>query len=383
MAEKSSSRHDVLNSLAAGEKVTISACAGSMETDAERAINASHGGLVWLADGQRGPCIDFSANIWPYPLDHSALQDSISKLDAYPDPEYRGLVAAVANHYGVDPSQVFPANGSTEALYLAMLALKPRRVAIFEPTFSEYARAAQWAAFSNVEVIRITGDAENDFRPVLEVPAADVAVLCNPNNPTGAYLPRSEVLSWVDACSKRGVWVIIDEAFVEFVEELRASLVHELNEQRNLLILRSMTKYFGIPGLRLGFAVGASEIMARVWAKRIPWSVNTVAQQMGIQFARNAAPQTTIAATVASERAFLSEGLRKMGWQVLPSAANFVLGRLRDKRSNGRLLSCLLQQGFLLRNAANFYGLDDSYVRCAVKERPQNESLLKAIARCV
>lgn len=345
--------------------------------------NVQHGGLVWLANGQRTGWVDFSANIWPYRVDPAAFENCVANLDAYPDPEYRGLISAAASYYGVEPSQVFPANGSTEALYLAMLTLKPQRVVIFEPTFSEYARAAQWATSSKVEVVRILGDALDDFRPKLPVPKADVAVLCNPNNPTGICMPRMDLARWLDSCSRKDLQVVLDEAFIEFVEDPEASMIRELAERPNLLILRSMTKYFGIPGIRLGFALGAPALIARIRENRIPWSINTVAQQIGTYLAQNSRSEMAVPTVVAGERSFLSEAFEKLGWKVLPSTANFILCRLPNGNSNRRLLSCLVEKGFLLRDASNFYGLDDTYVRCAVKGRSQNESLLKAIVGCV
>jgi threonine-phosphate decarboxylase len=354
------------------------------EDDIERVLSASHGGQVWLSDGQRGTVSDFSANIWPYPLPEIMLQRGFSGFDAYPDPDYRGLISAAADYYEVEEGQVFPANGSTEALYLAMLTLKPRKIAVFEPTFSEYARAASWATSAQVDVVHILSDAGNIFRPELRVPESEVAIICNPNNPTGAYVPRRELVSWVDACAKSGVFVIVDEAFIEFVQEPQASLAHDLAGRTNLLVMRSMTKCFGIPGLRLGFALGPDKVIQQIWSNRIPWSINTVAQQLGTCLARSSPAQTMkIAEVVARERAFLSDRLREFGWTVQPSAANFVLCRLPSGSSNHGLLTNMLREGFLLRDASNFYGLDDSYVRCAVKERPDNELLLKAIARCI
>ena len=342
-----------------------------------------HGGRVWSATGERGPFCDFSANIWPCCPDADFLQSCIGAVDVYPDPDYRALVAAAAHYYGVNEDQVVPANGSTEALYLAMLTLKPRRVAIFEPTFSEYARAARWAN-SKVEIQHILADVRSGFRPLLSVPEADVAVLCNPNNPTGSCIPRSDLLAWIEACLASGVIVILDEAFIEFVEGREHSIASSLAQLPNLLVLRSMTKCFGIPGLRLGFALGSGEILRELWDHRIPWSVNAIAQQVGAWFAkRGAAWQKEIAETVARERTFLSENLRQLGWEVAPSAANFILCKLAAGSTNRPLLSRLLQRGFLLRDASNFYGLDDSWVRCAVRQHSENESLLKAIAACM
>jgi threonine-phosphate decarboxylase len=346
------------------------------EYSAEK-IRSRHGGMVWLANGERSRWNDFSANVRPHSFDPSALQEGVSNLDVYPDPSYTALVAAAASMYGVERNQVFPANGSTEALYLAMLTLKPGSVTIFEPTFSEYAKATQWASPS-AEIIRIVGEEQSDFRFRLSVPSTDVIALCNPNNPTGGYIAGEELAAWIEACERHGVFVILDEAFIEFCHIQNASITPELSRRSNLLILRSMTKYFGIPGLRLGFALGPTELIARIWENRIPWSINCVAERLGVDLT-NSPWDTEIPAMIARERAFLSDALRTLGWRVLPAAANFILCRLPHGSSNRRLLASLKEQGFLLRDARNFHGLDDSYVRCAVKERSQNEALLKAI----
>ena len=354
------------------------------EKDAERVLSADHGGLVWLSDGRRSTVNDFSANTWPCPVSGLGMPDRLySNFDVYPDPDYRGLISAAASYYKVEKNQIFPANGSTEALYLAMLKLKPGRIAVFEPAFSEYTKAAQWATSSQVEVIHILADARNDFCPALSVPETDVAIICNPANPTGAYVPRHELAAWVDACAERNVFVIVDEAFIEFVQESQASLVYDLVGRTNLLILRSMTKCFGIPGLRLGFALGTPELIKEIWNGRIPWSINTMAQQIGACLARRGSLLAVrVAKAVAQERAYLAGKLQQLGWNVLPSSANFILCRLPGERSNHRLLTDLLRKGFLLRDAGNFYGLDHSYVRCAIKQHSDNELLLKAIAKC-
>lgn len=354
------------------------------EKDTERALSADHGGLVWLSDGRRSTVHDFSANVWPCPLSDLGITDRLfSDFDVYPDPDYRGLISAAAGYYEIAENRIFPANGSTEALYLALLKLKPGRIAIFEPAFSEYAKAARWATSSQVEVIHILANARNDFRSALSVPEADVAIICNPANPTGAYVPRDELAAWIDACTERNVFVIVDEAFIEFVQEPQASLAYDLAGRTNLLLLRSMTKCFGIPGLRLGFALGSPELIQEIWNRRIPWSINTMAQQIGVCLARRGSTRTAqIAKAVAQERAYLAGKLQQLGWKVLPSSANFILCRLPGERSNHRLLADLLGEGFLLRDASNFYGLDHFYVRCAIKQHSDNELLLKAIAKC-
>jgi threonine-phosphate decarboxylase len=344
---------------------------------------ASHGGRVWDEDGRPRDCFDFSANIWPHSFSPSLLQTCLASLDVYPDPQNKGLISAASAYYGIEKPCIFPANGSTEALYLAMLTLRPSRVAIFEPTFSEYARAAQWGASDPVELIHLFAKPADSFRPTLLVPDANVAVLCNPNNPTGVLCDPIELIAWIDQCTSAGVFVIVDEAFIEFAGGKQLSLVRNIATRPNLLVLRSMTKCFGIPGIRLGFAIGSPSFIEKMSANHIPWSVNVIAQQLGIAIARGPNQNNELAATVATERAYLSNHFREFGWTIFPSSANFLLCKLLNSQSKHNLLHKLNKLGFLLRDAGNFPGLDDSYIRCAVRTHSDNLLLVRAIAQCL
>ncbi len=339
-----------------------------------------HGGQVWEPDGSRADVVDFSANLWPDRKAAQLLRHALSstQLADYPDADCRALVRAVAHRHGLTPAHVLPANGSTEALYVAMLALRPSSLALFEPTFSEYDRAAQWSASPNaVPVRRSIGEAEHGFVPTLAVPNAAVAVLANPNNPTGVLLDRPTVAAWVAECEAAGIAVIVDEAFMEFVPgAAQVTMLSLLDRHRRLIVLRSMTKRHGLAGVRLGFAFGHPDLIAELHGRRIPWSVNTLAQHVGATLAE-AADDAAVLSEVARERLFLSRGLERLGWRVFPSAANFLLCRLPG--DNADVLAALRRQGILLRDASNFCGLDAHYVRCAVRRRTDNRRLLHAL----
>lgn len=343
-----------------------------------------HGGKVWSEDGRRLPVLDFSASLWPSPM-LPRVAFTRATIEVYPDPECRGLERVAADWYGVGPEQIFAANGSTEALYLAMRALRPAGVALEEPTFSEYARAAAWGlAPQPARIERHLTRVETGFRPGLKVPfAGGMAVLCNPNNPTGVLLRREELRDWLDACHRAGAPVLIDEAFLEFAEEgAAASLIPWLDRYPGLMILRSLTKCLGLAGLRVGFLLGHPEVLKKVRALRIPWSVNGPAQQSA-QTLLTAGPAVNglerLAQRTAVERAWLTRRLLQLGWTVLPSAANFLLCRLPQGQSNQELLQQLREQGVLLRDAATFAGLDQSWVRCAVRPRTDNRRLLHVL----
>ena len=343
-----------------------------------------HGGKVWGEDGRRLPVLDFSASLWPSPM-LPQVAFTRATVEVYPDPECRGLERVAAEWYGVRPEQLFAANGSTEALYLAMRALRPAGVTLEEPTFSEYARAATWGlAPQTPRIERRRMRVETGFRPRLEAPfAGGMAVLCNPNNPTGVLLHRDELREWLDACDHAGAPVLVDEAFLEFVEEgAGATLIPWLDRYPGLMILRSLTKCLGLAGLRVGFLLGHPELLAKVRALRIPWSVNGPAQQAAralLAAGPAANGLARLAQRTAVERAWLTQRLRQRGWTVLPSTANFLLCRLPQGQSNRELLQQLRERGVLLRDAATFVGLDESWVRCAVRPRNDNRRLLHVL----
>lgn len=346
-----------------------------------------HGGKVWAEDGRRLPVLDFSASLWPATaLARTAFQREV--IEAYPDPDCRGLERAAAGWYGVEENCVFATNGSTEALYLLMRALAPQALTLFEPTFSEYARAAAWGLAPQVpEVARRMAVAGDGFRPRLEAPpAGGMAVLCNPNNPTGVLLRRSELERWLDGCAAAGAWVLIDEAFLEFVEDAEeATVIPWLRRFPRLLVLRSLTKCLGVAGLRLGFLLAQAEVIARVRAQRIPWSVNGPAQRFGqmvLESGEAARGLATLAQVTARERSWLTVRLERLGWTVYASAANFLLCRLPEGESARELLVRLRQQGVLLRDASTFVGLEAGYLRCAVRPRGDNRRLVQALEAC-
>ena len=343
-----------------------------------------HGGQVWEESGSRAAVIDFSASLWPDRRAARLLRQGSRSTDLadYPDADGRALVRAVAHRHGVTPAHVLPANGSTEALYLAMRALRPAALTLFEPTFSEYARAARWSTAPGMEASlpmeRVIGDAEHGFVPSLVVPKAGVAVLANPNNPTGVLLDRATVAAWVGQCEAAGVAVLVDEAFMDFVPvAAEFTLLPLIERYPRLIVLRSMTKRYGLAGLRLGFAFAHPDLIARLRAGRIPWSVNTLAQQVGAALAGEHGDDAAVLAEVARERAYLGRGLQRLNWRVFPGAANFLLCRLPE--GNAEVLAAMRRQGILLRDASNFCGLDHRYVRCAVRRHADNRRLLQAL----
>jgi len=338
-----------------------------------------HGGLVWNAKGERGVRLDFSASVWPergiaIPSGLRAL------LEPYPDPECRTLHRAAGEFYRIPEDHLLAVNGSTQGLDLLFRALCPRRPAVFTPSFSEYENAARRAALpGSVEIARLSSFRENNFLPELATPEADIVVLGNPNNPTGTLLSRDQLLPWLDANQRAGVWTVVDEAFMEFVPDPgRFSLLGELPHRPHLIVLRSMTKRFGLAGIRLGFVVATPAVLDRLRQIQPPWSVNTLAQQVGVFLSRRPASPNFFK-HLDGDRDYLARGFRSLGFHVFPAAANFLLLQTPDRRPNTPWLAALRRRSIALRDASTFAGLDDTYLRCAVRPRGELRQLLHAL----
>ena len=327
-----------------------------------------------------GDVLDFSANINPYgpsPAVRPALV--AASLEEYPDREYIELRRALSGWLGIVLERILPGNGSSELIGLTALAfVRPGdRVLVLGPTFGEYARAAQimggrlatWQARDTTrfafEPKRI---AENlvSFKPRL-------VFLCNPNNPTGALLALGAIEDW--ARQHPQTLFVIDEAYLPFAAGLDSALGFA---RRNVLVLRSMTKDFGLAGLRLGFAVGDERLVEMLGRVQPPWSVNAMAQAAGIVALDDLAHRQRSLECLAHDSEELAAGLARLGLSPLPSAAHFFLVRVGDAAA---FRAALLGRGILVRDCTSF-GLP-AYVRIATRRPEENGRLLAAVREVI
>jgi threonine-phosphate decarboxylase len=332
-----------------------------------------------------GGFLDYSQNINPLGPPEGALEAAERALreeaGRYPDGDYPALREALAGYLGVHASTVLPTNGGAEALFLAArvaLDLAPRgsrRALIPEPTFSEYAAAARAAGFEPVRRVvrnletgfRLSGDALADLRGI------GLVFLCNPNNPSGDLLGRGEVLRMTRRVLDAGAVLVVDEAFVDFAPGASvADAAGELGGR--LLVARSLTKFFAVPGLRLGCLVSGD--MERARAYQPSWPVNAAAAAAGLHAARDAAFAERTVAEVSRLREGLAGALGRLpSLTFYPGAANFLLlhGPLG-------LVEALAHRGVLVRGCAPFPGLGPEYLRVAVRTEAENQLLVEAIA---
>ncbi len=347
-----------------------------------------HGGDLRTASALYGrpadAFVDFSSNMNPWgppPGAKAALLRAWDRVDAYPDPAARELRGLLAEKHGVPVEAVWVGNGAAEAIDLALRALRPTAAALAAPGFAEYETAVTHAG-GRARFIEL--DADNGFAVTAEAvrgaaaAGADAIVLGHPNNPTGQLLASDAVEAALDAF--RGV--VVDEAFLDFSpEEESLTLVRRAAERPGLFVTRSLTKFYAIPALRLGYVVAHPDSIARIRALAVPWSANGIALEVGAAALADREFAARTLRWLPPEREWLTKRLTALGLRVFPSAANYVLARLPAGIGAGALQAALGREGVLVRSGSTFRALKpDAYIRLAVKKRETNERLLEALA---
>ena len=345
----------------------------------------THGGhlrrLAKRADCRPEELLDFSASINPLGPPASLRTVVARTLDSvvhYPDPECEEFVRLAASNAGVSPQQIAVGNGSTELLYAAARAVGRSRAVIPVPSYSDYAEAARLAGMV-VETPSL--DKSSGFAMAWDdlsrhLRNDEAVVLGRPNNPTGTSFESESFYRF--AKENPGSVFVVDEAFAEFAEDLE-SVVGQLPE--NVIVLRSLTKFYAIPGLRLGYAVAPPQWASALRKQLPPWSVNTLAQAVGSAALQDASFAEETRRLIDRERENLYDELTTIaGLRVFPSCANFLLVELqRDDLDSRAIESRLLRKHIAVRDCGNFAGLDRRFFRVAVRRPVENARLVDAM----
>lgn len=350
-----------------------------------------HGGDIYAAARElsRAPSrlIDFSASINPLGPSKRALRAAARALPLachYPDTACHDLMTALASRWKLDPAHFMIGNGSSELIHLVPRALSIRHALILGPTFSEYERAVTNAG-GRVTYLHATRKDGYQI-PVRQARKAlratrsriDTLFLCNPNSPTGQVASAKDVLDLTDMAARRNVWVVVDETFVDYCEA--HSVLSAVARNPRLLVLRSFTKFYALPGFRIGYLAGPPEVVARIRRFQTPWSVNTLAQtaaQAALEDRRHA--QRSLA-FMHRERARLAKALEVIpGLHVFPSAANFLLVELPPSMPAAHVTQALRQEGLLIRDCSSIPGLTGRTIRVAVRTTAENRRLVTAL----
>lgn len=343
-------------------------------------MERTHGG-DWAAYEQEygvAP-LDFSANVSPLGVPEgvlAAIGAAAADIDRYPDPSCRALRAAIAEKERVSPEWVLCGNGASDLIWRAALAAKPTRALVTAPCFGEYVSSLEAAGceivrFPLAEPFELTEAILQEINHNIEI-----LILCNPNNPTGRTIEPALLRRIVARCREAGTRLLLDECFVDFLDEPEKHTMRcELENCPQLMILKAFTKLYGMAGARLGYALCADtaflDAMHRVGA---PWSVSTLAQAAGLAALREENYVNRLRGLIRSERSRLTSALRALGLRVMPGEANYLLFR-----SETPLLEPLRKRGILIRACADFTGLDETWYRAAVRTREDNDRLIAAL----
>ncbi len=349
-----------------------------------------HGGNVFDIARQLGTApsdiIDFSASINPLGLSSMVRKSVICALDSlvhYPDNTHRELKGALARHHGLAAANIVVANGSTEIIYHLPAMLPGKRALIISPSFNEYVRSLSqqhWDARHFILKPECNFSIDLEALEHALADGYDALYLCNPGNPNGTLYTMRTIEQVYSLCIASGTFLVLDEAFMDFCED--SSAKHFIVNGDNGIVLRSMTKFFGIPGLRLGYALSCSTIAERLDAMGGPWSVNTMAQAAGVAALQDHEHNRQTVEYIRQERRSLFDRLSEIqGLKVYPSSANFLLVEITDGMSAMELRDRLMHQRMLIRDCSNFMGLSPMFFRIAVRTTEENERLVGALKR--
>lgn len=326
--------------------------------------------------------LDFSANInplgppeWFRPL----ISGQLEKLIHYPDPENTGFIEAIAEHTGISTEHIVVGNGTTELLYAFLRVLPCRRVVIPVPSYVDYARAAKIAGLPVVNFILREQD---DFSLNLTglavmIQPADLVIIATPNNPTGKTVNRNELLALIKDFPDS--LFLIDEAFLDFIDGSRS-----LGAQApNILTLNSMTKFYGVPGLRIGYGVLSPFFVGKIRENLPPWTVNTLAQSVGTAALKDTAYQEKTRRVCNELRRELEGGLAGIPQlKVYSSEANYLFVKILNGEDAAAIADFCLRHDIMIRRCENYKGLESAHLffRVAVRTKRENHRLVEVLS---
>lgn len=322
--------------------------------------------------------INYSSNIFAH-FDHTPLYKHLAtrlnKVENYPEPEPYNLETALAKELNINSSSVMATNGATEAIYLISQRFRKANSVILQPTFSEYADACTIhdhciTNITDTETLeRLAEKADNKQQRML-------FWLCNPNNPTGRALNKDWLVNMIKACQQ--AIFIIDESYAAYTTK-PVIQPQETIHLHNVVIIGSMTKDYGVPGLRLGYATGHPELIDEIKKGRMPWSVNQIAIEAALYLIRHNNSYIINADYLCKERQRVAMELERIGIVTEPSDSNMLLCKIGHGSATELKNWLATEHGLLIRDASNFYSLSKCHFRIAVQQPKENDLLINAL----
>ncbi len=337
----------------------------------------NHGGDIYTQPVR----LDYSANLnflgMP-PRVREAAYEGVRRSEHYPDVRCRRLVRALSRKEEVPETWIACGNGAADLIYACGLAQRPKRAVLVAPSFHEYTQALEVAgcAIHFVYLKEEEGFAYSRALLTALTPDTDLVILCNPNNPTGSILEQDLLLEILERCRDYGIRLLLDECFIDFVENpARLTAVHLLGQFPCLAILKAFTKIYAMPGLRLGYLLCADEaFMASLQEVHQPWNVSVPAQYAGVAACEETEYVNRTCDLLKKEKAYMQKELQTMNLKLYGGGANYLFFRARPG-----LAARLKKEGILIRDCANYEGLTEGYYRIAVRSHEENIVFLPAL----
>lgn len=326
--------------------------------------------------------IDFSVNINPFgppPVIRKKWPEWHAAIADYPDPYGKDLVGMVVEKEQLPSSSILLGNGGAELIALVARFFAGKRVLLIQPTFSEYERMCHAYGCEMTNFTLTEGDwrlSVAEVEPLLKT--HDVMFLCNPNNPTGILYSEAELINLIKACEKHQCYLVVDEAFYDFVEK-PVTIAPRCETHPHLMVIRSLTKMYAIAGLRLGYMLADTRVIEQLKGYQAHWNMNALALLAGQECLKAHEYVTYTKNDITTERNRVTGELSKMGYIISDSEVNFYL--LRDPERNDQLplFQFLLKKGIVPRHTANYEGLEGRWMRFAVRTQKENDFLLEAL----
>ena len=335
--------------------------------------------------------VSFSANVNPLgvsPLLRATLSEKIDAITTYPDREYTSLRKCIASYCGTEYENVIVGNGSTELISLFIQIEHPKKALVIGPTYSEYEREISLGGGTTLyyplrESDNFKLDVEDFVSHLNE--SIDLLILCNPNNPTSSSICRSEMRHILDACKQHDIYVMVDETYVEFADDMEEiSAVSLTNYYNNIIILRGTSKFFAAPGLRLGYAItGNRDLIKSINTRKNPWTINSLAVVAGETMFRDTDYIEQTKKLISSERTRIFDLIKKHpDFKVYEPDGNFMLARiLREDLTSQDLFDRAIREKMMIRDCSTFPFLDNKYIRFCIMNPEDNDRLLTCLLR--
>ncbi|MBV4418216.1 aminotransferase class I/II-fold pyridoxal phosphate-dependent enzyme [Clostridium tyrobutyricum] len=347
-----------------------------------------HGGDIYTEGILKGRnLLDFSSNINPLGVPKS-FRDNIDKAlnvsNIYPDEEYRNLKHNIRNylHKGIiENENIVLGNGAAEVIDLVIKNSKS--ICIVVPSFIEYEKnALKWNC--NIIYSKLKGNMDFDYEDIeSKLKFSNAVIVGNPNNPNGNILDKKKFMKIVKYCNKNGKTIIIDEAFIEFTGNEQYSFLNELENYKCIFIVRALTKFFGLPGIRFGYGISTNKyLIQNIKTNQNPWNINCFAETAVKYVLKDGEYIHKSLKWISDERKFMKSQLNKISIinKIYNTYANFILCKLKSIDCMTLYDECM-KNGAIIRKCNNYRGLDNNYIRLAIKDREKNQQMLDILSR--